>query len=187
MASRRQHTLSIDDAPFDKFREKEVLLVGVVTAGGGLVEGVMTTRVPVDGDAITERLARWVLESRFRPSLRSIVVGGITMAGLAVIDLPLLHRATGLAVIAVERKVPEPGRLQRTLRQLGFNDRLAAVAAAGEFQPFGNIVFTCAGVTPEAAREILEQNQGRSRLPEGLRLAHLLGQGIVLGESKGAP
>jgi endonuclease V-like protein UPF0215 family len=87
----------------------------------------------------------------------------------------------------VERQAPEPGRLEETLRRLGFQDRLPAVAAAGEYQAFGKIFFARAGLSGEEAREVLARSAGRSHLPEGLRLAHLIGQGLALGESKGAP
>jgi len=183
--SRRQHILSLDDAPFDKFREKDAWVIGVVTAGPSLLEGVMTTRVPVDGEGITRLLSVWIRECRFFRSLRAILFEGITMAGLSVIDLPELHESTGLPVISVHRKIPEPGRLEETLTQLGFKERLRAVAAAGPFHPFGSIAFTCAGATTEEATAILSACRGRSFLPEGIRMAHLIGQALILGESKG--
>ena len=185
-AARRRHILSIDDGPFDKFRDAEALIVGVVTAGPSLVEGVLTTRVPIDGDDITLRLARWASGSRFFPALRAILVEGITMAGLSVIDLPLLHRETGLPAISVDRKPPEPGRLEETLARLGFSARLASVAAAGPLHAAGGgMHFACAGLSPEDAGDLIERERGRSRLPEGIRIAHLIGQAVVLGESKG--
>ena len=183
--ARRQHLLSIDDAPFDKFRDREALLVGVVTAGPSLLEGVLTTRAPIDGDGITRRLAAWASGSRFFPSLRAILVEGITIAGLSVIDIALLGEETGLPVISVDRKAPPAGRLEATLRRLGFEDRVRSVEAAGPLHAAGSLRFACAGISPERAREVIERERGRSRLPEGIRMAHLIGQALVLGESKG--
>ncbi|MBI4601234.1 MAG: DUF99 family protein [Planctomycetes bacterium] len=182
---RRLHTLAIDDAPFDKFRDRETWAVGVVMAGAGLVEGVLATRLPVDGAGVTGRLADWIARCRFARSLRVVLVEGLTIAGLSVIDLPLLARSTGLGVISVDRRLPAPGRLEATLRKLGWDDRVSAVEAAGPFHRFGELVFACAGLGPEAAREVLEQSRGRSKVPEGIRIAHLIGQALVLGESKG--
>jgi hypothetical protein len=183
--ARRQHVLSIDDAPFDKFRDPYALLIGVVTAGPSLLEGVLTTRAPIDGEGITRRLATWVSGSRFFPSLRAILVEGITMAGLSVIDLPILHEETRLPVISVDRKAPPAGRLEMTLRRLGFDDRVRSVEAAGPLHAVGSLHFACAGIAPERAREIIERERGRSRLPEGIRMAHLIGQAVILGESRG--
>ncbi|MGH9362691.1 MAG: DUF99 family protein, partial [Thermoanaerobaculia bacterium] len=88
----RRHVLSIDDGPFHKFRDREALVVGVVTAGKDLVEGVLANRVPVDGADIAARLAGWIVHSRFRPVLRALLLNGITIAGLSVIDLEELSR-----------------------------------------------------------------------------------------------
>ncbi|HVR76306.1 MAG TPA: DUF99 family protein [Planctomycetota bacterium] len=183
--ARRQHTLSIDDGPFEKRRDREVWAVGVVTAGSGLVEGVLTTRLAVDSGGVTDRLALWVNGSRFRPSLRAVFIQGITIAGLSVVDLPLFHRLTGLPVISVDRKAPVSGRLEETLRKLGLGDRIAALEAAGPFHEITGLVFTCAGASPEEARRLIGENRGRSRLPEGIRIAHLIARAITLGESRG--
>jgi endonuclease V-like protein UPF0215 family len=134
-----QHIFSFDDAPFDKFRDREVLTIGVVSMGGNVVEGVLTTRVAVDGDGVTDRLAEWITGSRFVESLRAVLCEGNTIAGLSVIHLPLLHEKTKLPVISVQRKVPKLGRLEDTLRRLGFVDRVEAIHAAGPFYAFEDI------------------------------------------------
>ena len=110
---------------------------------------------------------------------------GITIAGLSVVDLPALHARTRLPVISVDRKLPRPGRLEKTLGKLGWGHRIPAVHAAAPFHEFEGIFFTCAGIPPEGARILLAENHGRSRLPEGIRLAHLIAQALVLGESRG--
>ena len=183
----RRHVLSIDDGPFKKFRDTEALLVGVITAGKDLVEGLVTTRVAVDGEGITDRLAAWIGGSRFRPVLRAVLLNGITLAGLSVVDLPELSRRTGLPIIAVHRRPPQDGDITRALWAAGFPDRVPLLERAGPSHPIGRIHFTCAGATPEEARAVLLAENGRSNLPEGLRLAHLIAQGLVLGESKGRP
>jgi endonuclease V-like protein UPF0215 family len=182
----RRHTISIDDAPFDKKRGGDVLVIGVGMAGPALVEGVMTTSVPMDGSDVAPKLAAWVRSSRFHPSLRAVLLEGLTIAGLSVIDLPLLAAETGLPAISVDRKVPPPGRLEATLEKLGMGDRIRSVQASGPLHEAEGLHFACAGVSPEEARAILAENRGRSAVPEGLRLAHLIGQGVVLGESRGS-
>ncbi len=183
----RRHVLSIDDGPFEKHADREVLVVGVVTAGKDLVEGILTTRIPVDGDGIAERLAVWIGASRFRPSLRAILLNGITIAGLSVVDLPELGRRTRLPVISVHRKPPRDREVIDALLAAGFPERIAVLERAGPSHPAGAIHFAAAGVEPDDARRVLQAEAGRSHLPEGLRLAHIIAQGIVLGESKGRP
>jgi len=183
----RRHVLSIDDGPFKKFKDADVLVVGVITAGKDLIEGLLTTRVPVDGEGITDRLADWIDRSRFRPVLRAVLLNGITIAGLSVIDLPELSGRVRLPVIAVHRRPPEDGEVTRALGAAGFPNRVPLLRRAGPSHPLGRIHFTCAGAVPEEARGVLLAESGRSHLPEGLRLAHLIAQGLVLGESRGRP
>jgi hypothetical protein len=182
---RQSHVLAVDDAPFDRFRDREALAVGVVTAGPGLVEAVLTTRLPVDARDVTSCLERWIRASRLAPALRAVLFEGITIAGLGVIDLPRLSSGLGLPVIAVARKAPRPGRLEATLRRLGRTAGLEALAAAGPLHEHAGGCFQAAGIAPTAARELLARAAGRSRLPEGLRLAHLIAGGMVLGQSQG--
>ncbi len=183
----RRHVLSIDDGPFEKFKDREVLAVGVITAGRDLVEGILTTRLNVDGEAATERLARWITESRFRPVLRVLLLNGISIAGLSIVDLPELNRRTGLPVIAVNRKLPQNREITEALQAAGFPHRIPLLDRAGPPHAFGSIYFSCSGIEPEEAREILQGEEGRSYLPEGLRLAHIIAQGVILGESRGRP
>lgn len=182
----RRHTIAIDDAPFDKSRGGEVLVIGVVMAGPALVEGVITTSVPMDGEDVTAKLATWVRSSRFHPSLRAILMEGLTIAGLSVVDLPRLAAETGIPAISVDRRRPPPGRLESTLAKLGMSDRIRSLEAAGPLHEGEALFFACAGIEPSGARIILAENRGRSAVPEGVRLAHLIGQGIVLGESRGS-
>lgn len=183
----RRHVLSIDDGPFEKFVDRDALIVGVVTAGKDLVEGVLTTRLPIDVEEATERLSEWVNGSRFRPVLRAIILNGITIAGLSVIDLPKLSRLTGLPVISVNRRPPENEDLANALRTAGFPGRIPLLDRAGPSHPFGPVHLSAVGMDLEGAKGILRAEAGRSHLPEGIRLAHIIAQGIVLGESKGRP
>ncbi|WP_243664732.1 DUF99 family protein, partial [Rhodothermus marinus] len=72
-------------------------IVGVMMEGATLVEGVAITRFPIDGEGATDFLAEWIQSLRWRPSLQAVVLGGITMAGLAVVDLVALVGAAGVA------------------------------------------------------------------------------------------
>ena len=181
----RRHTIAIDDAPFDKLRGGDVPVLGVIMAGPTLVEGVLMTSVPMDGGDVTPRLASWIRGSRFHASLRAVLLEGLTIAGLSVIDLPLLAAESGLPAISVDRKIPS-GRLESTLEKLGMADRIRSVRAAGPLHEGDGLHFACAGISADEARKVLAENRGRSVLPEGIRLAHLIGQALVLGESRGS-
>src|SRR5437879_11622904 len=97
----RPHVLGIDDAPFTKRLHAVVPIVGVMMEGAGLVESVAVTTFAVDGERATSFLAGWVAGLRVRTSLQAVVLGGITIAGLGVIDLAELAERLSRPVLAV--------------------------------------------------------------------------------------
>src|SRR5262249_56567514 len=103
--------LGIDDGAFDKRLDRDVPIVAVMMEAADLVEGVALERFAVDGDDATGFLARWVEAMRFRPALQGIVLGGITIAGLGVVDVEELASASDLPVLVVNRRDPADHRL----------------------------------------------------------------------------
>ncbi|MEE8580144.1 MAG: DUF99 family protein, partial [Myxococcota bacterium] len=86
----RPHTLGIDDGPFEKFQSRVASIVGVMMEGADLVEAVAHTEFPIDGDRATDFLLEWVQSLRCRPALQGVFLGGITIAGLGVVDIVAL-------------------------------------------------------------------------------------------------
>ena len=183
---RRPHLLGIDDGPFDKRAGGDVPLVGVVMEGSDLVEGVAVARFPVDGDDVTAFLRDWVQGLRFRPGLQGVLLDGITIAGLAVVDVTALAEATGLPVIAVNRRDPARHRLDRALAAAHLPDRLAVVERTPPaFSVNEHLFACCAGVDPAEATRLIESSRRKGGLPEPLRLAHLIAAALVTGSSRG--
>jgi len=182
----RPHLLGIDDGPFEKHRDRETPLVAVMMEGGDVVEGVAVHAARIDGDGVSELLADWIGGLRFRPALQGIVLGGLTIAGLSVIDLPLLARRTGIPVLSVTRKQPTDEALGDALRAAGLAERLALLAAAPPAVPAGEGLWVSfAGVERREALGLLEAARGKSALPEPLRVAHLIAAALVRGVSRG--
>ncbi len=184
----RPHLLGIDDGAFDKRVDRDVPVVGVVMEGCDLVEGVALTRFPVDGEDVTAFLGSWIAGLRFRPALQGVVLGGITLAGLAVVDVPGLARETGLPVLVVNRRDPSDHRLDAALEAARLASRRALVQRCPPAFPVSDGLYVaCAGVTPRRARALLAAAQRKSELPEPLRLAHLIARAVATGESRGRP
>src|SRR5688500_10403106 len=98
----RPHMLGIDDGPFEKHRpDARAPIVGVMMEGHDLVEAVAVTEFPVDGADVTGFLAGWIRARRFAPALHGVLFGGITLAGLAVLDPNALAREVGAPVVVV--------------------------------------------------------------------------------------
>jgi len=182
----RPHVLGIDDGPFEKFSSETVPVVGVMMEGPDLVEAVALTRFPVDGDGVTEFLAGWVAGLRFRPALRGIVLGGITLAGLAVVDPQELARQSGVAVVVVNRRRPGNARLAAALEAAGLPERRALLERAPPAVALpGGLWASAAGTDAAGAAGLVRATRLKSDLPEPLRLAHLIARAVALGESRG--
>jgi endonuclease V-like protein UPF0215 family len=181
----RPHLLGIDDGPFQKRATADVPIVGVVTAGADLVEGVAVTGFPVDGDGATEFLAAWIARLRVRPVLQAIILGGITIAGLGIVDLGMLAEATGVPVLSVTRRDPSRHRVATALRAAGLAARLPLLATAPAALAVDGVFVACAGIDRDDAAALVRASRLKAALPEALRLAHLVARALVLGESRG--
>jgi endonuclease V-like protein UPF0215 family len=182
----RPHLLGVDDAPFEKRQGSPVPIIGVVMEGADRIESVALGRFPVDGEEVTAYLAGWIAGLRTRPALQGVILGGITVAGLAVVDVTALAERLRLPVLVVTRRNPVGSDLADALRAAGLDRRLPVLERVPRAFGVGEGLYLAhAGASrPEAERLVLSC-LAKSRLPEPLRVAHLIGQAMVLGESRG--
>lgn len=184
----RPHVLGVDDGPFEKHRSDTVPVVGVMMEGHDLVEAVAVTRFPVDGEEATGFLRDWISKLRFRPALQGIVLGGVTIAGLGVVDAEELARGLGVPVLIVNRRDPARHRLRDAFEAAGLPERLEVVERTPEaFALPGGLFVAAAGADREQALRMLHATRGKSDLPEPLRLAHLIAAAVASGQSRGRP
>jgi hypothetical protein len=182
----RPHVLGIDDGPFEKFAPgAQAPLVAVMMEGPDLVEAVAITRFPVDGDAVTEFLGEWIERLRFRDALHAVFFGGITLAGLGLLDPLALARRLDLPVLVVNRRPPRDERLSEALRAAGLEARIAQLVRAPESFAVGDLHLSASGARREEAEQLLVRTRGKSALPEALRVAHLIARALATGESRG--
>ncbi len=183
--------LGVDDSPFKKSVDTDALIVGVVFRGANFLDGVLSTRIAVDGDDFTEKLSNMVLGTRHREQLQIVMLNGITFAGFNVADLPRIHELTGLPVISVVRKMPDFGGIKKTVFSSSFTLKAAgekkwrAIGRAGPLHPCGKVFFQCAGIRPEDASALVAATSIHSGIPEPIRVAHLIAGGVASGESRG--
>jgi uncharacterized protein len=191
----RPHTLGVDDAPFDKRQVGAVPIIGVAMEGNEVIESIALGEFPVDGDGATDYLATWIAGLRARPMLQAVILGGITVAGLGIIDVTALAERLGLAVLVVTRHNPARSELADALKAAGLSERLALLERIPRAYGFGEepapshrargLYLAHAGVPRVEAERLLAATLGKARLPEPLRVAHLIGQAMVLRESRG--
>jgi len=183
----RPHLLGIDDGPFDKRTSIITPIVGVMMEGHDLVEAVAVTRFPIDGDAPAEFLAEWVAGLRFASALHGVVLGGITIAGLGIVDVRALAARLEVPVLVVNRREPRDEPLIDALRAAGLEARIPIVLRApSPVRVDDGLYVSAAGADPVGAADLLLAARHKSQLPEPLRLAHLIAAAIANGESKGS-
>ena len=177
--------LGVDDGVFIPHVESLVLVVGVVFRGGYWLDGVMHTKILVDGCDSTEKISNMVTDSPHYEQLRVIMLNGITFAGFNVVDIKALNAATSLPVVAVTRKKPDLLRIHRALEHLSRSEeRWKAVLKAGENSEISTrdenekVYLHVAGVSLVDAEKIVRLTSTRSNIPEPLRVAHLVASGI---------
>jgi hypothetical protein len=179
--------LGVDDGIFTPHMKGLVPVVGVVFRGGYWLDGVMQTKVEVDGFDATRKIASMIINSPHYKQLRIIMLNGITFAGFNVVNIKKLNMKTKLPVIAVTREKPNFAEIREALKNLPKStERWKAIFNAGEIfeVPARNetekVYMQISGVLEEDARKILQLTSTRSNIPEALRIAHLIASGISI-------
>ncbi|MEM5875487.1 MAG: DUF99 family protein [Candidatus Aenigmatarchaeota archaeon] len=182
--------LGIDDGPFDRNR-KTVLVVGVIFRGGEFLDGLLSTKVKVDGLDATKKLTEMINKSGHKKQLKVIMLDGLTVGGFNVVDVEVLNKKTGLPVIVINRKYPDLKSIKSALIKHfdDWNIRWSIILKAGKIKKLGmekfNIYYQNIGIGNEEAEEIITLSLKRAQIPEPLRIAHIIATGITKGESEG--
>jgi endonuclease V-like protein UPF0215 family len=175
--------MAVDDGPF-KFGDAEALLVGIVVRGKGYLEAVYASTVSVDRLDATQTVTELVLGSKQLPQLKAILLDGLTLAGFNVVDIEALHRETGVPVVTVVDKVPDPDAIRKALegRFEDWEERFALISAPEthtvDLPDGGTLTCHVAGMDTEVAKDLLRVTTVRGHLPEALRMADLVASGM---------
>ena len=175
--------LGIDDGPFTPHKGYAPV-VGVVFRGGYWLDGVLSTKVKVDGFDATDKIATMMVESPHYRQVRIMMLEGVTFGGFNVVDIKELNALTELPVIVVTRNKPDFGEIHAAVKKLpNSTERWAAVQNAGQvFEVHTRsldekVYMEISGIRESDARRILQLTSTRSSIPEPLRVAHLVASG----------
>ena len=177
--------LGIDDAPFNKFKKGNVLVVGTVFRGGTWLDGLLSTKVKIDGNNSTDKLIEMINKCKFKPQLQAIILDGIALGGFNIIDVEKLSKKTKIPIIIVIRHMPDFKKIKTTLKKLKKESKYKLIEKAGKVYKTNKIYIQINGLSLKTAKEILKITCTRSLLPEPIRIAHMIAAGITTGESKG--
>jgi endonuclease V-like protein UPF0215 family len=114
------------------------------------------------------------------------VLGGITIAGLGMVDLDGLASRLDLPVLAATRRDPARSELRQALLAAHLEARLPLLDRSPAARRIDDGLYVAAaGIAESDAAPLIRSTLGKSRLPEPLRVAHLIGRALVSGESRG--
>ena len=177
--------IGVDDGPFNKFKDKEVLIVGTLFRGGNFIDGVMSTKAKVDGTDSTDKIAKMINKSKFKPQIRAIFLNGVAVGGFNVIDVKKLNKKTKVPVIVVIRSFPDFKKIFKVLDRLKMKKQKKIIEDLPNPTKVGKIYIQHIGISLSDAKEMLKLTCTHSFIPEPIRVAHLIAAGVVKGESRG--
>ena len=182
--------LGIDDAPFPPHTKNNVMLIGTIFRGGTWLDGVLRTYIKGDGTDSTSNIIKMVNGSRHKDQMGVIMLDGITFGGFNVVNIKEIFDETGIPVIVIMRKFPNFEKIKKALMRFeDCRERWALIQETGTVHKIENIeplYIQIYGIDLEDAKEIVSIATTRSAIPEPIRVAHLIGAGVVTGESKGS-
>ena len=109
---------------------------------------------------------------------------GIGFGGFNVVDLPTLAEKLQIPCVAVMRRQPDLEAVIDAMSRLpNLERRLELLKLAGEIYSYPPFVFQVCGEDPQIVAEVLQRLTDCGKVPEALRLAHLICAAFIKGES----
>lgn len=184
--------LGIDDGYFRKNIDKESLIVGVIMRGYKQIDGVLSNKITVDGDDSTDKIIEMIKRTKHYYQIRVIMTNGITLAGFNIIDMHRIYEELKLPIISVVRKKPNLEKFLEALKKTNnYEKKLNILKKLPEPKPVktkhGISYYQSVGLSDEECTEIILKTAKYSRIPEPVRVAHLIAMGVTLGYSRGKP
>jgi uncharacterized protein len=175
--------IGFDDAPFSRTSGSPVSIAGVV-CGGTRFEGMVWGQVLPDGLDATDAICQLLLGGKFLPQLHLVLLDGIAFGGFNIIDLPKLASRLQIPCVAVMRRQPDLAAVEKALGHLSDSEyRLELLRRAGKIYAFEPFFFQVCGEQPEVIGLVLQRLTDTGKVPEALRLAHLIGAAVITGVS----
>jgi len=179
--------LGIDDAPFNKFKDKgkNLLVVATLYRGANYMDGLLSTKIKVDGSNSTSQLIKMINKCKFKPQIRIIMLDGIALGGFNIVNIEKLHKKTKIPVIVVIRKMPDFKKIENALKKLKKAGKYKLIQKAGKPVKTNGIYIQFRGLTFEKAKQVIKMSCPHSLIPEPIRVAHIIASGIKEGQSRG--
>ncbi len=178
--------IGFDDCPFERSHTGNVNVIGVVCAQTRL-EGVLRTHVRKDGANATTKLEQLIWACKFAPTLQLIMLQGVALAGFNVVDAHKLSDKLELPVLIIARRAPKLEKIKSTLlnRVAGGQRKWDLIESLGAMEACAGVYVQRVGIDLATSAEVIQRTTLHGRIPEVLRMAHLIAGGVTTGQSRG--
>ncbi|AAT43490.1 endonuclease dU [Picrophilus oshimae] len=177
--------LGIDDGPFIKNSDKRTVITGVILKSNLYIEGISIKYIDVDGSDAEDVIIS-MIKGRFKNEISAVMTDGITFGGFNIVDIKNINEATGVPVISITRREPNIQRIISAVSRY-FPEKVDRALKALSNGPvrLDNIYINSAGISLTEAGILIRRFTFMGRLPEPVRLAHIISTAIIRGESHG--
>lgn len=182
---REIRVIGIDDSAFKKVRGKEVLVIGTIYRGGQFMDGIISTKIRKDGNNSTKKLIDMINNSKFSKQAQAIFLDGIALGGFNIVDINRLSYKTNLPVITIIRKKPDINEIKKILKQIGMERKIRIIEKFQKTIKHKKIYFQAVNIDADKTKHLIDICTKNADIPECIRIAHIIGQGVVLGQSRG--
>ena len=183
---REIRVVGIDDGYFVPHTKGDCIIIGAVFRGGYWFDGVMRTKVEIDGMDATEKIGEMIISSPHYGQLRAVLLDGVTFAGFNIVNTLRLYKYVNLPIIAITREKPNFRNIREALKNLNYHEeRWKAIHNVNQIirVPTRNrqkpLYIQITGIDMEKAKAVISNTSTRSNIPEALRVAHLIASGLT--------
>ena len=178
-------TIGFDDSKFElKSSNKKTQLIGVVCQGTRMVNAVKK-EILIDGDDATEALIELVMLNL--KHIQYILTDTITFGGFNIADLDEIYKRTKKPIIAITEREVDLELIKNTVINKfpnNFKVKLQKIINAGNLYEtnintaggISKMYFHSKGISNAEVEMLLEKICIDSKLPESVRLAHIIGK-----------
>ncbi|MFX1315646.1 MAG: DUF99 family protein [Promethearchaeota archaeon] len=178
-------TMGFDDSTFDfKDGSRKAQLIGVVCQGIRMVT-VVKSEITIDGDDSTEKLIKLVKKNV--KHVQFVLTHTITFGGFNLINLDVIYSQLKKPIIAITESEPDLDSVIRALENKfpnSYKDKIQTILNAGDLYEteietaggLSKIYFHSKGIAFTDVQSLLRKISIDSKLPECVRIAHLIGR-----------
>ncbi|MFW9987742.1 MAG: DUF99 family protein [Candidatus Odinarchaeota archaeon] len=178
-------TIGFDDATFNlKTINKSTQLIGVICQGTRMIK-VVRDDIIIDGNDATEKLIKLVRGNE--KHVQYILTHTITFGGFNLINLNEIYSKIKKPIIAITEREVDLNSVKKALKSQfpkTHKNKLRYIVEAGNLYEteintaggLSKIFFHCKGIEISNVESLLQKICIDSKLPESVRMAHLIGK-----------